>query len=446
MRHDAGEGAGATVMPNQHDDSGVGVEPGHGSGAGSAGTADDRTPWVDGVHVQHAKIFHAVVFFNNNLGCTAAECARHRRVCVERHQFTIALKIDTEGSNVGPAYETADALHVDTDENLHVPDLGLLGEGHHSGDVACVQPGVNWVVHQRGIAVLSEAQKSAYARDGYLVIRGLLDAGEVAALRAAMAGLIAPLTPADRSPDLGFDPWQRLAPDQVPPGDVINPHRVIYMNDLHLQHARLDAHMRLARIADIFCGLWEADIGAFQSAAVIKPPGQDNEYHGWHQDMPDYVPLSNDRNGCIITYLHEMGPDTGGTSLVPGTHRSALDALPERTYSQVQGWPGKLQKRGIAGFDPDRADVVAPLFQPGDALVFHSSLYHRANSNADGSSKIGLINVYMAEDCVDLTERNQFRAGGVRVTRDGVPVQAAANPGPGPRVRKTGVPSSAWKS
>ena len=265
--------------------------------------------------------------------------------------------------------------------------------------------------------LLRAEQKAAYARDGYFILRGLFNATEVGELKAAMAELLAPLRPSDRSADIGFDPWQQLTPALAPAGDDVNPHRVIYMNDLHLRHPRLNAHMRSVRIASLFCELWEADIDAFQSAAVIKPPGQDNEYHGWHQDMQDYVPLSSDRNGCIITYLHEMGRDTGGTSLVPGTHTSPLDALPERTYTPVYGWPDKLMKRGIDGFDPGTANVLAPDFLPGDALIFHSSLYHRANSNSDADSKIGLINVYMAEDCIDVNGRNQFKAGDVRITR-----------------------------
>ncbi|MBJ38991.1 MAG: hypothetical protein CMD83_11090 [Gammaproteobacteria bacterium] len=266
--------------------------------------------------------------------------------------------------------------------------------------------------------MVSQALRRAYADDGYFILRGLFDADEVASLKAAMHELLAEVTPEDRSPDIGFDPWKRLVPNGVADGDANNPYRVIYMNDLHLRHSRLDAHMRSTKIAEVFCDLWDADINAFQSASVIKPNQQDNAYHGWHQDMPDYVPLSNDRNGCVITYLDEMGPDTGGTSLVAGTHRVPLDALPERTYTEVDGWPGKLRRRGIAGFDPAAAPVVSPEFHPGDALFFHSSLYHRANSNADEVSKIGLINVYMAADCVDLTARNQFKAGEVRVTRD----------------------------
>ena len=230
--------------------------------------------------------------------------------------------------------------------------------------------------------MLSEAHKQAYAEDGYFLLRGLFEDKEVAEVRGAMLELLAGIPPGDQSPDVGFDPWKRLAGDAVADGDAINPHRVIYLNDLHLRHPRLDAHMRSPRIAAVFCDLWDADINAFQCAAVIKPNRHDNDYHGWHQDTPDYVPLTNDRNGCVITYLDAMGPSTGGTSLVAGTHRHALNELPERTYSTVEGWPPKLKKRGIAGFDEDEAAIVSPEFDAGDALFFHSSLYHRANSNA----------------------------------------------------------------
>jgi ectoine hydroxylase-related dioxygenase (phytanoyl-CoA dioxygenase family) len=261
---------------------------------------------------------------------------------------------------------------------------------------------------------LSQQHLLQYETNGFFVVRGLFSATEVAALKAAMVSLLQPLTREQRSADTGFDPWPAAAP-----GDADNPHRVVYVNDLHLRHPRLNQHMRSAKIADIFCALWNADIKAFQAASVIKPPHYNADYLGWHQDMPDYIPLSNDRNGCIITYLCEMGPDSGGTSVVPATHRGEL--LP-RVLTPVPGWPSYLKQRGMEGFDAAAADVVSPAFQPGDALVFHSSIYHRANSNITGESRIGLINVYQAEDCIDLTGRNRFKAADLPVTQNRQPI------------------------
>jgi hypothetical protein len=270
-----------------------------------------------------------------------------------------------------------------------------------------------------GRGLLGDAELRRFDREGYLVLRELFPPAEVLELRDAIASLTMTLGRIDRSPDTGFDPWHR----DDGQGDSINPNRVIYLNDLHLRHPRLDRHMRSPELAGIFCALWDADIVSFQAASVIKPPRDNCEWRGWHQDMPDYVPLSNDRNACAIVYLDDMGPDTGGTSLVPGTHRVGLQ---ERTYTAVEGWPEKLKRRSIAGFDESAAETVAPEFGAGDALIFHSSLYHKANNNRDDRSKIGLINVYQAEDCIDLEGRNTFKAADLPITRNRMPIEESA--------------------
>lgn len=264
--------------------------------------------------------------------------------------------------------------------------------------------------------MLATEQISQFEQEGYLVLKGLFSPAEVTALKQAIAELLEPITRQDRPPDTGFDPWFH---GRDRGGDALNPNRVVYMNDLHLQHPRLNAHMRSEKLCTVFCDLWQADINAFQAATVLKPNQYDAEYHGWHQDMPDYVPLSNDRNACVITYLCEMGPQNGGTSFVPGSHKNGL---PERTYETIEGWPEKLKKRSIAGFDESSADIISPDFQPGDAFVFHSSLYHRANSNASNETKIGLINVYQAQDCIDLESRNHFKAADLPLTNNRRPI------------------------
>ena len=215
------------------------------------------------------------------------------------------------------------------------------------------------------------------------------------------------------TPGVGFDPWTKQ------PGDEVNPNRVTYLNDIFLMHERFDAHMRASALTQIFCELYGPDINGFQSATVIKTPQLNNDFHGWHQDAPDYVPLSNFKNGCAITYLHAMGPDTGGTSLVPGSHR---DGVFERGYETVEGWP--VKKRVIVGFETYEALAIAPEFNPGDVLVFDSWLMHRANSNYTNESKIGLINVYQAKDCIDLEDRNTFGPVNLPITRSGATLSA----------------------
>ena len=257
---------------------------------------------------------------------------------------------------------------------------------------------------------ISQGMLDRFDREGFLILKGLFDPNEVVELRSAMMELMQRLGFSDRSSDTGFDPLRR----EEGQGDAINPNRLVFLDDLHTRHPRLDAHMRSQKLADVFCPLWDADIKSFQAASVIKPPQDNNEWRGWHQDMPDYVPLSNDRNACAITYLFEMGPNSGGTSLVPGSHRWGLK---ERTYETVHGWPERLKRRSMEGFDPEEHDILAPSFNPGDVFVFHSSLYHKANNNMTDVSKVGLINVYQAEDCMDVSSRNKLKAANLPITK-----------------------------
>ena len=172
--------------------------------------------------------------------------------------------------------------------------------------------------------------------------------------------------------------------------------------------------MRDERLAAVFCELYECDVDAFQSATVVKPPMTNFDFQGWHQDAPDYIPLSNFKLSSALTYLCEMGPDTGGTSVVPRSHRVGLM---DRQYVEIEGWP--IRKRVLSEFERFEDRIVTPQFYPGDVLIFHPCLMHRANSNYTPESKIGLINAYRAVDCIDLTDRNSFKADRIPITRGG---------------------------
>lgn len=254
------------------------------------------------------------------------------------------------------------------------------------------------------MGILSNKDIEAYDANGFLVLRGFFDTGVVSELRDAMIELLSS-TPRG-TPGVGFDPWSS------DPGDVLNPHRVYWYNDIFLQHPRLNAHMHDERLASVFCELYNNDVDAFQSATVVKPPMTNFDFQGWHQDAPDYIPLSNFKLASALTYLCDMGPDTGGTSVVPGSH---LEGLFDRRYVKVEGWP--VRKRVLVEFEKFQDRVVTPQFHPGDVLIFHPCLMHRANSNYAEESKIGLINAYRSTDCIDITSRNTFKADQIPIVR-----------------------------
>ena len=256
------------------------------------------------------------------------------------------------------------------------------------------------------MGLLEQKQIDRFEEDGFLILRRFFDGEDVVELRDATVEMLSSAKRGDHG--VGFDPWTKA------PGDALNPSRVHYFNDIFLQHPRLEAHMRDARLTRVFCELYDNDIDAFQSCTVVKVAMMNFDFQGWHQDAPDYVPLTNFKLSSALTYLGEMGPDTGGTSLVPGSHR---DGLFKRGYLEMPGWP--VKKRVIEGFEPYESRVVTPQFHPGDVLIFHPCLMHRANSNYTNESKIGLINAYRSVDCIDLEQRSDFKADNIPITRGG---------------------------
>ena len=253
---------------------------------------------------------------------------------------------------------------------------------------------------------LSTAQLDEYDRRGCVILRSFFDSGTVDSLRRAAIEVLCNIAPGTRG--VGFHPGPKK------PGDEINPNRVNYLNDIHLMHPSFDAHMRRKEFAEVFLDLYCCDVMAFQAASVIKTPDFSFEFQGWHQDAPDYTPLTNYKLASVLTYLSaDMGPDTGGTSFVPGSHRLGLF---ERKYIAVEGFP--VRKRLLDGFEKFEHLVESPQFHPGDVLLFHPCLIHVANTNRTNESKIGLINAYRGSECIDLTERNTFNADNIAITRN----------------------------
>jgi ectoine hydroxylase-related dioxygenase (phytanoyl-CoA dioxygenase family) len=187
---------------------------------------------------------------------------------------------------------------------------------------------------------------------------------------------------------------------------------------MHLRDDRLDAHLRDPRLLGAVASLIGQDVDAFQACTITKPARSDFEYHGWHQDAADYGALRNMKNVATITYLCDVAPDEGSTSLVPGSHRAPLL---EQVHSDIPGYPG-VKRRVLRGFEAYAPRAVTPTFRAGDLLIFSSWVMHRANSNRSGESKIGLINVYQSPDCAapaDAAGTPVYDVVGMPLMRDG---------------------------
>jgi hypothetical protein len=68
--------------------------------------------------------------------------------------------------------------------------------------------------------------------------------------------------------------------------------------------------------------------------------------------------------------------------------------------------------------------VVTPTFGEGDVLIFDSWILHRANSNVEALSKLGVVQVYCRPDCLRRDTGEMAGGHGWPVLRGGRPVCA----------------------
>ena len=117
------------------------------------------------------------------------------------------------------------------------------------------------------------------------------------------------------------------------------------------------------------------------TTAIINNPG--NDRGGWHADWP-----FNQRNAghipapyadavihlTTLWMLSSFSPETGGTLVVPGSHRSDSNPTADNGVDAHRPYPTEMQATGNAG----------------DVLLFDSRLWHATATNFSNGPRVGM--------------------------------------------------------
>jgi phytanoyl-CoA hydroxylase len=189
-----------------------------------------------------------------------------------------------------------------------------------------------------------------YGRDGYVCLRGLLGAAEVAMLNAECAAIA------------GGD-------------DILA---------LHFPH-KLSATYREAMhhraIVDALTALIGPDVKAVQSMLFIKPVGKPGQ--AWHQD--EYFIPTRDRSLCAAWIaLDDTDVENGCLWVHPGSHRDGI-IYPGNPHDDT-----RFDASPEAGdFAYEREGGTAVKMRAGDVLFFNGYLLHRSLQTARGAAPAG---------------------------------------------------------
>jgi phytanoyl-CoA hydroxylase len=202
--------------------------------------------------------------------------------------------------------------------------------------------------------------QNQYDRDGYLVVRGVIDAELAEEARNHVTWLL------------------RKHPDLRPE----NLHTQLVAGDPFW--VRLVSDDRLLDLAEQFIG---PDIALFASHWLAKPPF-DGKPVLWHQDG-SFWPLEP---MCVISLwlaADDATAENGCMRVIPGTHRLRLEEVHART--DVDNVLSAAMDEGIV----DESNAVDVLLGAGDVELHHPNIVHGSNANNSPHWRRGLTIRYI---------------------------------------------------
>ena len=229
---------------------------------------------------------------------------------------------------------------------------------------------------------MHDLSPDTFQRDGYLVVRGLVDRPGVEEMRETVLRALHPLQgPAEFETDVGYpgSPASRDADGGSTPRRLLHAYsrgpifrRWAAAPELG---STLRGVMREERIEMSQC---------HHNCVMTKHPGFSSST-AWHQDIRYW---SFDAPELVSVWI-ALGPEreeNGALRVIPGSHRLHLDR--GRFDRHLFLRPELDENRALI----DTATLVE--LEAGDVLFFHCRLFHAAGKNRSGEVKLSAVFTY----------------------------------------------------
>jgi ectoine hydroxylase-related dioxygenase (phytanoyl-CoA dioxygenase family) len=221
-------------------------------------------------------------------------------------------------------------------------------------------------------SILDARQYADYTRDGYVTVRGLFDAEEIALMRSAI----------ETDPALHASLYDRNDAS----GKAT---RMATWN--HPGESVYGLAARSHRIVDTMEALLGGEVYHYHSKLTAKEPRVGGAWE-WHQDYGYWY-----HNGCVfplmasvMVALDSSNRENGCLQVVRGSHlcgRIEHGVLPGE---QVGAHPQRVEEI-LKVLPVDYAEL-----EPGDGLFFHSNVLHRSDQNRSDARRWTVIMCYNA--------------------------------------------------
>jgi phytanoyl-CoA hydroxylase len=251
--------------------------------------------------------------------------------------------------------------------------------------------------------LLTREQKESFDANGYLHLEGFYSATEMEEMRQHFHELITHTDGRPKNMSYTFmDSPKGYGPDSF------NPKNVEGMMDQTLANDYWFDQFTEPRIVAAISDLLGPNIDFHNGKVRNKPPGFVST-QGWHQDWP-YERHSAPELAAALTYLDATDFEAGATEAVPGSHLKGE-------------WPAIEGGHTIPDDDVPAGEHVVVRAAPGDVLIIHVLVVHRAGHNYTPQARHAIVNEYKTAETIDQWN-NRCAFAGLPLTRNGKLLQA----------------------
>ena len=234
--------------------------------------------------------------------------------------------------------------------------------------------------------VLSQSQREAYFRDGFILVERAIDDVWLARLREATDRLVERSRSVTRSDEV-FD---------LEPGHRADAPRLRRVSKPVEQDPAFWAYASESVVADIVADLVGPDVKFHHSKLNFKWLAGGEEVK-WHYDI-GFWPHTNYSPLTVGTYLYDCGMDQGPLGVLPGSHE--IEPLLSQ-YDANGKWTGCLGEADLARLDLSRTRYLTG---PAGSLTIHNCrTLHSSPKNLSDIGRPLLLNTYSSADAFPYT-------------------------------------------
>jgi ectoine hydroxylase-related dioxygenase (phytanoyl-CoA dioxygenase family) len=239
------------------------------------------------------------------------------------------------------------------------------------------------------MSALTEQQKDAFWRDGYLMAPGAVTPDELANLRRQFNAWVDESRANTQNYGAMIDGRPRF--DLEPGHSATQPALRRVNSPVEVSQAFHDV-MANSRMTDFVADLIGPNVKFHHSKINSKLPGAATKVK-WHQDFP-FTPHTNDDLVTALLLLDDMTEENGALEVLAGSHRGDLHTL----------WHNGIFTGSIEETVADQMQSRSALClgRAGTVCLMHTRLAHGSKPNLSKLSRTLFICVYSAEDAVPL--------------------------------------------